>query len=198
MSPAEQRQQMYTDVDNNLTAMDKYLGQATERMGVADYPAAQVNISAAHKQLGAAGKTLAALHDDEFASAPPSGEIIQYPEPTEVVVVPMGWGASVRGLVADSRKITAMEFTADKDGEVSLDVSQFQSVATTRQACLVEAGGAFAYQSQGNTATGSAHVTQGKRYWLMFRCWATGGPGELTGPTANAETLTVAVEGRWP
>ncbi len=194
MSPAEQRQQMYTDVDNNLTAMDKYLGQATERMGVADYPAAQVNISAAHKQLGAAGKTLAALHDDEFASAPPSGEIIQYPEPTEVVVVPMGWGASVRGLVADSRKITAMEFVADKDGEVSLDVSQFQSVATMRQASLGGADGAgFSYQSEGNTATGTANVVKGRTYRFMFRAWS-----HDIGPTANAETLTVVVEGRWP
>src|SRR5258708_807503 len=139
----EELQKKFTACDDNLGVMDDQLGQGTERQGVlivklAAQPEllalakeAQKHFSAAHAQLGEASESLKEIHDAVLPSGGGSGDPFTYPEPTEVVPVPMKWGQSMRGYIMDVTKIAGFQFVAEADGTVSLGVASFDSAPTT-------------------------------------------------------------------
>ncbi len=195
MATDAELQQKFTACDDDLTAMDKSLGEATERMGVHDYRTAQIAISAAHARLGHAGKTLAELHEAVLpAGGTPPTEQFTYPEPTQVAPASIPWGGSVRGYQADMTKITAMSFVAQQTGTVSLGVAEYGSPPTGYQSTISMTAGDMSGPSfsAGNQTYSSLPVSKGSTYYFNFRAWS----GDI-GPTATYPVQGVVVEGAW-
>ncbi len=190
MATDDELQAAFDAMSADQGAINKLLGQATERMGVHDYREAQINISAADARNSKSGLTLDALHD---LVLPPTGTPppFTYPEPTQVILVPMQWGESIRGYQADSTKITGMQFVAQKNGSVSLGVAEYGSPPTYRQSAFTPdfTGPTF---SGGNQTYSSITVAAGQTYTLYFRAW-----NNDIGPTAPQPVEGVAVEGGW-